>query len=1384
MSYSPASVQFDQYGNPILTVSGTDGIRLGVDTNLKGIEDPGNSTTATLGSNAVFTGAAFDTIGYPTLVLSVMADEDSAPGGLSFQWSPDGTNWDVVSDTTVVADEGRGITFNHRGRFFRLVYTNGTAAQSAFRLSVIHRQASDGAVSRPLGEVGLDDSTFAQVTRSIIAAKKPNDTFVNVSASNNGNLKVAVQEFDDAAVLTQLPEELTVSGNLKVSVSEFATSVPLPTGASTEATLAAIKAKTDNLDVALSTRAITGLTDAQLRATPVTVSGTFYPATQPISATSLPLPTGAATESTLSALNTKIPSSPAAEHTTAGSPSSARLSDGSAFYDAAKTGQLPSALVGGRLSVDGSGVTQPISASSLPLPTGAATETTLASINTKTPAVGQATMAASSPVVIASNQTVIPVSDNAGSLTVDSPQLPASLVGSRLDINNGAWLGSTAPTVGQKTMANSIPVTVSSDQSALAITASSLPLPTGAATETTLAAINTKIPSSPAAEHTTAASPSSARLSDGAAFYKATTPSDTQPISAASLPLPAGAATSAAQGTGNVSLASIDAKTLGAGQAAMLSSSPVVIAYDQSAIPVSGTFYPATQPVSAVSLPLPTGAATETTLAGIKTGTDKIPASPSVDRTTAAAPNAARLSDGSAFYKATTPSDTQPVSAASLPLPTGAATSAKQPSLGTAGTPSADVITVQGVSSMTALKVDGSAVTQPISGTVTSNIGTTNGLALDATLTGGTQKAINRGAAKGTTTAADVTSTNQSADRQALDVQIRTSTGAAVDSFGGGTQYADGAARGTATGTLLMGDDGTNIQSVQVTTAGVLKTDGSAVTQPVSASSLPLPTGAATSAKQPALGTAGTPAADVISVQGITSMTALKVDGSAVTQPVSGAVTANIGTTNGVALDATLTGGTQKAIARGAAKGSTTAADVTSTNQSADRQALDVQIRTSAGVAVDTFGGGTQYADGAARGTATGTLLMGDDGTNIQAVQVTAAGILKVDGSAATQPVSAASLPLPTGASTETTLGTRLADSTFTGRINTQGQKTMAASTPVVLASDQSSVPVSFSSTDTTANGTLNALNATASISLVDKSSVGMQLAAGTLIGTIVPEVSFDGGTTWVSTFFDDPSTGNKASSVVFSSSNAATARTIVGAGGASNARVRVSAFTSGSAVANLRASDVRDPSMLASGPDAGLDPPHTMQVGGTDGTNLRALLTDASGRLVTSSVDGQKATYSASIVGLVAANTATDIFTIFGSATKTIRVTRLTLTGTQTTATQNNFLVIKRSTANTAGTSTTPAAVPHDSTNPAATAVVRAYTANPTLGTTVGTIIARKVYIGTATGNSDEFISEFGTRNCQAVVLRGTGECLSVNLNSVTVTGNNLNIRIEWTEE
>lgn len=89
-----------------------------------------------------------------------------------------------------------------------------------------------------------------------------------------------------------------------------------------------------------------------------------------------------------------------------------------------------------------------------------------------------------------------------------------------------------------------------------------------------------------------------------------------------------------------------------------------------------------------------------------------------------ATPVFVRLSDGSAAITTLPVSATQTGTwnitnvSGTVSLPTGASTAAKQPALGTAGSASTDVITVQGITSMTALKVDGSAVTQPVSGTI------------------------------------------------------------------------------------------------------------------------------------------------------------------------------------------------------------------------------------------------------------------------------------------------------------------------------------------------------------------------------------------------------------------------------------------------------------------------------------------------------------------------------------------------------------------------------------------------------------------------------------------------------------------------------------------
>lgn len=122
-------------------------------------------------------------------------------------------------------------------------------------------------------------------------------------------------------------------------------------------------------------------------------------------------------------------------------------------------------------------------------------------------------------------------------------------------------------------MANSSPVVISSDQSTLPISAAALPLPTGASTSalqttgnTSLSSIDTKTPAL------------------GQALAAASVPIVLTASQLTTLTPPAaitGFATSALQTTGNTSVASIDTKTPALGQALAASSVPVVLTASQ-----------------------------------------------------------------------------------------------------------------------------------------------------------------------------------------------------------------------------------------------------------------------------------------------------------------------------------------------------------------------------------------------------------------------------------------------------------------------------------------------------------------------------------------------------------------------------------------------------------------------------------------------------------------------------------------------------------------------------------------------------------------------------------------------------------------------------------
>lgn len=334
---------------------------------------------------------------------------------------------------------------------------------------------------------------------------------------------------------------------------------------------------------------------------------------------------------------------------------------------------------------------------------------------------------------------------------------------------------------------------------------------------------------------------------------------------------------------------------------------------------------------------------------------------------------------------------------------------------------------------------------------------------------------------------------------------------------------------------------------------------------------------------------------------------------------------------------------------------------------------------------------------------------------------------------------------------------------------------------------------------DKTGSGTIGALNAA-----VTFTPNGMSTAVISVVGTFSAILQVEGQAgdgIWNPVLGYVPGNGNM--STVFVSPIAL----VFPIGGYSSVRVRASSYTSGSATVtyNLGSGDqgfqafnlipaslqAMVQGTVASG---ATDSGNGIKVSGVYNTTVPAittgqrsdLQTDSRGALVTTYLDGFRASYSACATSFTPAATPTDVFTLTGSASKTVRLLKVTIGATQTTAAVRDVVLLKRSAANTGGTSAAATAVSHDSTNAAATATALSYTVNPAgLGALVGNLRVQKLAIpvtGASTLTPLEW--DFGTTADQSVTLRGTAQVASVNLNSVSSAGNLFDICMEWTEE
>jgi len=160
---------------------------------VNGTVDPDNSSTTPLTGDAVFTGLAMDVLDVADISVFVFSDVDSATDGLSIQWSTDGTNWDETDVFSIFAGDAKIFAFGPRSRYMRVIYTNGSGAQAAFRLQTILRTTQlRGSSHRVADLISAEDD--AELVLAVITGQKPDNAFTQFQATTAGNFKISLEE--------------------------------------------------------------------------------------------------------------------------------------------------------------------------------------------------------------------------------------------------------------------------------------------------------------------------------------------------------------------------------------------------------------------------------------------------------------------------------------------------------------------------------------------------------------------------------------------------------------------------------------------------------------------------------------------------------------------------------------------------------------------------------------------------------------------------------------------------------------------------------------------------------------------------------------------------------------------------------------------------------------------------------------------------------------------------------------------------------------------------------------------------------------------------------------------------------------------------------------
>jgi hypothetical protein len=168
------------------------------------VQSAGNSSTATIGASGSFIGTAEVVSQYPEITVNLFGEPSVAPGTLYFEFSPNGTNWDISVPYTLAGPQSFvALPLRVVLPYFRVRYINGSTPLTTFRLTTVYHHQPAKMLTRVVNQT-IDENEPVENVRNVNMGKSPDGPYTNlpstgVSSAQSTNTLLGISGVFNAA---------------------------------------------------------------------------------------------------------------------------------------------------------------------------------------------------------------------------------------------------------------------------------------------------------------------------------------------------------------------------------------------------------------------------------------------------------------------------------------------------------------------------------------------------------------------------------------------------------------------------------------------------------------------------------------------------------------------------------------------------------------------------------------------------------------------------------------------------------------------------------------------------------------------------------------------------------------------------------------------------------------------------------------------------------------------------------------------------------------------------------------------------------------------------------------------------------------------------------